>query len=290
VNDAGDGAAFGTRIEYPNDIWELSADFQEVQENYDPALGFAPRREYRRYNPEFRWNPRPKTRHPYIRRLGFGVDPEFFTDLENRKQSIDLNIQPFRLELHSGDILETNISPSYERLDEDFEIAPGVILPGGTEYDFIRYAVSLSTANRRVVALRPRIEWGTFFSGDRVEYALGLDLRPRTGVRINTTYEYNTVALAEGTFDTRLIRVVTDTQFSPFMYLVNNIQYDSVSQVLGWQARFRWILTPGNDVFIVYTHNWIDSADPLDPLNPHTSHFRTLDRRTAAKVVYTKRF
>ena len=141
-----------------------------------------------------------------------------------------------------------------------------------------------------MVALRPRVEWGTFFSGDRVEYSLGLDLRPRTGVRINTTYEYNTVSLVEGDFDTRLIRVVADTQFSPFIYLVNNVQYDSVSQIVGWQARFRWILKPGNDVFVVYTHNWIDSADPLDPLNPHTSHFRTLDRRTAAKVVYTKRF
>ncbi len=203
---------------------------------------------------------------------------------------MDLNIQPLRVELHSGDILETNISPSYERLDEDFEIAPGVTLPGGTDYDFLRYAVSLSTANRRVVALRPRVEWGTFFSGDRVEYSLGLDLRPRTGVRINTTYEYNTVSLVEGDFDTRLIRVVADTQFSPFMYLVNNIQYDSVSQVVGWQARFRWILKPGNDVFIVYTQNWIDSVDPQDPLNPNSSRFRTLDRRTAAKVVYTKRF
>ena len=109
-------------------------------------------------------------------------------------------------------------------------------------------------------------------------------------MRINTTYEYNTVSLVEGDFDTRLIRVVADTQFSPFMYLVNNVQYDSVSQIVGWQARFRWILKPGNDVFIVYTHNWIDSVDPLDPLNPHTSHFRTFDRRTAAKVVYTKRF
>jgi hypothetical protein len=67
------------------------------------------------------------------------------------------------------------------------------------------------------------------------------------------------------------------------MYLVNNIQYDSVSRVLGWQSRFRWILKPGNDIFVVYTHNWLD---PLDP----RSRFLTLDRRAAAKAVYTKRF
>jgi hypothetical protein len=68
------------------------------------------------------------------------------------------------------------------------------------------------------------------------------------------------------------------------MYLVNNVQYDSVSRLLGWQARYRWIVRPGNDVFLVYTHNWVD--DRLDP----NERFRTLDRRGAAKVVYTRRF
>jgi len=104
---------------------------------------------------------------------------------------------------------------------------------------------------------------------------------------VNPTLEYNMLELAEGSFDTKLIRVAVDNQFTPFMYLVNNVQYDSVSRVLGWQSRFRWIVTPGNDVFVVYTQNWIDDADPLDP---GRNGFRNLDRRTAAKVVFTKRF
>jgi len=261
-------------------------DFQEVQPNYDPAVGFTPRQEFRRYNPYITWNPRPKTRHRFIRRLGFGIDPEVITDLENRKQSLDLEVQPFRLEAHSGDNVEISISPSYERLDEPFEIATGITLPPGS-YDFMRYSIEANTANRRVVALRPRVEWGTFFNGDRTEYSLDLDVRPRPGVRINTTFEYNAVDLVEGSFDTTLLRTIVDTQFSPFMYLTNNLQYDSVSAVLGWQARFRWILRPGNDIFFVYTHNWVDSVDPLDP---HQSRFHTLDRRSAAKAVYTKRF
>jgi Domain of unknown function (DUF5916) len=280
----GDSAAYSGRAEYLNDIWEASGEYQEVQEEYDPAVGFTPRRAYRRYNPELIWSPRPKTRHPYIRRFRFGLDPEVFTDLRDVKQSIDLDLMPFRIELHSGDNAEVGISPSYERLDEPFEIADGVILPGGTDYDFVRYNVALNTANQRVVALHPEIEWGSFYSGDRTRYTLGVDIRPRAGLRLNTTYEYNRVTLPEGNFNTRLIRVVADTQFNPFMYLVNNVQYDSVSGVLGWQARYRWIVRPGNDVFIVYTHNWVE-----DPFGP-SDRFLTMDRRAAAKVVYTKRF
>jgi len=286
-NDAGDGAAWGARVEYPNDIWDLSLDLQEVQANFDPAIGFTPRNDFRRYNPEFRWNPRPKTRHPFIRRLGFGVDPFFLTDMQNRMESAGGNIQLFRMEMHSGDNFDAFVSPSYERLREDFEISEGITLPGGSDYRFTRWGISANTANRRVIALRPRAEWGTFFSGTRQEYELGVDIRPRPGIRVNTSYEYNTVDLAEGSFDTKLIRVVADNQFTPFMYLVNNIQYDSVSRILGWQSRFRWIVTPGNDVFVVYTQNWIDDFDPLDPAR---TGFRNLDRRTAAKVVFTKRF
>jgi len=272
------------RGEYLNDIWELSSEYQAVGEYYDPSVGFTPRREYRRYNPRLYWSPRPKTRHPFIRRFRFGLDPALFTDLDNRKQTMEWNVVPFRLELHSGDNIEVSVNPTYERLVDPFQLAPGVALPGQSDYTFTRYGVTLNTANQRVVALRPRAEWGSFFSGNRSEYAMGVDLRPRTGVRINTTYEYNRVALPEGRFETRLLRVVADTQFTPFMFLVNNVQYDSVSRVLGWQSRYRWIVRPGNDVFLVYTHNWVE--DSLDV----NTRLRTLDRRGAAKVVYTRRF
>jgi hypothetical protein len=57
---------------------------------------------------------------------------------------------------------------------------------------------------------------------------------------------------------------------------------DSQSAVLGWQSRFRWILTPGNDLYVVYTHNWLD-----DQVRNRLS---TLDRRAASKVLYTYRF
>jgi hypothetical protein len=52
--------------------------------------------------------------------------------------------------------------------------------------------------------------------------------------------------------------------------------------VLGWQSRFRWILAPGNDLYVVYTHNWLDDAV--------RNRLSTLDRRAASKALYTYRF
>jgi hypothetical protein len=66
-------------------------------------------------------------------------------------------------------------------------------------------------------------------------------------------------------------------QFTPFMALVNIVQYDTTSRVLGWQSRYRCILMPGNDLYVVYTHNGVE-----DPLLDRSG---TLDRRAASKVL-----
>jgi hypothetical protein len=48
----------------------------------------------------------------------------------------------------------------------------------------------------------------------------------------------------------------------------------------------RWIVRPGNDVYLVYTHNWVNYGDGLlgDPW------LRTLSRGASLKLNYTHRF
>jgi hypothetical protein len=186
------------------------------------------------------------------------------------------------VETHSQDSIGFNVEPQYERLEEDFEISDGIVLPVGADYSFTRYRINGNTANRRKIAAGASYEWGGFFSGTRREVGIGVNLRPRPGVRVQLEGEWNTLDLAEGSFKTQVYRLISDTQFNPWMFVVNNIQYDTVSHVLGWQGRFRWTLTPGNDLFFVYTHNWRDDVT-LD-------RFLTVDRRAAIKVVYTHRF
>ncbi len=96
-------------------------------------------------------------------------------------------------------------------------------------------------------------------------------------------YDWNRVELTQGNFTTAIYRLVANTQFNPRVSLVNNVQYDTVSRQLGWQSRFRWIVKPGNDIFLVYQHNWLSSTVPGAGL-------QTLSRTSASKVVYTFQF
>ena len=73
--------------------------------------------------------------------------------------------------------------------------------------------MSGQSAHRRTLALNGWFETGGFYSGTRVQTIAGL------------------------TSD--VFRVIADSQFSPFMPVVNNIQYDTISRVIGWQWRCR---------------------------------------------------
>ena len=281
--ETGDSAAYGLRASYPNDPWDARMAFIEIQENHDPAIGFTPRSGFRGYNPFLQFSPRPRG-HPWIRRFSFAADFDLRTDMDNRLVTRELDFKVFSMNLHSRDNLEVHVTPSFERLERDFTIHPGIVLPLGSEYRFTRYRFSLSTSANRLFATRSRVELGNFFSGNRREFGVNLSIRPRPGVVVRLNAEWNRINLEEGRFQTRLYRIEADTQFSPWIQLANNIQYDSVSRSVGWQSRFRWILTPGNDLYVVYLHNW--QEDPLDPLNG----FQTLDRSAATKFVYTHRF
>ncbi|MDO8631023.1 MAG: hypothetical protein Q7R41_11070, partial [Phycisphaerales bacterium] len=282
INDRGRNHAFGVQVDYPNDPWNASFLYREIQPNYHAAVGFTPRTGFRRMTTGLTYTTRPRSNR-WIRSIQYGGDFGFMRDTEdNALLNRDVDLTLVNLATHTQDNFAVHVLPTYERLERNFTISPGITLPAESEYGFTRYRFSAQTAQWRVVAIGPTFEIGNFYNGTRRRTAIDLNVRVRPGVIIYTSAEWNSVELTEGRFDTRLYRIVPELQFSPWIAWVNNIQYDTQSSVIGWQSRFRWILKPGSDLYIVYTHNWLD--DPLQ------NRIYTLDRRTTSKFMYTYQF
>ena len=280
--DAGRSDAYGLRLEYPNDPWSGSVLYREIQENYDAAVGFTPRTGIRRLNPELSYTSRPRG-HSLIRSMQYGASSNLiFSTIDNQLLNRELDFTLLNVATHRQDLFQVKVLPTFERLEKDFAINRGITLPAGSDYNWTRYRFQVVTAPRRIVALNQTYEFGGFYNGTRLRIATDLNVRVRPGVIIYTSGEWNRVDLKEGRFETRLFRVIPELQFSPWVSWVNNIQYDTQSALLGWQSRFRWIVKPGSDLYVVYTHNWVD--DPLQ------NRFTTLDRKAATKVLYTHRF
>jgi len=88
--------------------------------------------------------------------------------------------------------------------------------------------------------------------------------------------------LPEGDFVARIMSARVDYAASPFLSFSNLIQYDNRSQNMGWQGRVRWILQPGNDLFLVFSQGWLQ-----DPAGG--SRFSAEDGKVSAKFQYTFR-
>ena len=150
----GRDAAFALQLDYPNDPFSAQMEFREVQENYDAAVGFTRRVGFREYDPRVTFSPRPR-QHPWIRNFNFEGEYDLFVDpITNRTQTREFDVTLLEIETHSQDSFKVGVTPTYERLDEDFEIAPNITLPVGNEYSFTRYTVEAQTAGRRLCVAR----------------------------------------------------------------------------------------------------------------------------------------
>ena len=221
-----------------------------------------------------------------LRGFEFSVEADIFNDTTNRPLTREVDVTPFELNFDDGSRFAIDVTRQYERLDEDFDIFDDIVLSAGQKYEFTRYQVGGSTADHRIVSVNADYAWGRFFSGRRREATVAFTARPRRGLSFTFEAERNFLDLTEGSFATSLYRFFGNTQFTPWVSLANNFQYDTVSRLLGWQLRFRWIRRPGSDLHMVYMHNWREDRED----RVRRSSFSTVDSRLAAKVVHTIRF
>jgi Domain of unknown function (DUF5916)/Carbohydrate family 9 binding domain-like len=262
VPGAGDDVAFGGRVVYPNEPWRFLFVFDQIGEDFNPAMGFVRRVGVRQYFTNARYRYRPED--SWIRRMDFQSRAIVTTTLGDTIESSNVTPLQFEIENQQGDLVGVFASVQRERLFKTFEISPGVILPVGT-YDFTRVRAFGSTTNSRPVNVFGGVTAGGFFNGHREDYDIGVGWRP--SARFNASFNLNQseVAVDQGDFITRIASVRANVAFSTDVSWSNLVQYDNVSDTAGINSRVRWIVSPGNDVFLVYTQGFDVIGGSIDP-------------------------
>jgi len=277
----------GIRLNFPNDLIRVHSSHREFGEEWDPALGFVERRGFRRHQPTITIAPRPQ-RWESIRQTEHEIFFEYLTDLENRLLTRNVNVTPLRVNFESGDRFGVEVGRNFEHLDRVFTIFGSGddairIQPG--DYDSDKWSANFSTAGRRMLSGSVNFEHSEFWGGERDTVDLSGTIRSRRGISLTANYQRNEVTLPQGDFDTNLVRLSWAWNLSPWTAITGNVQYDDLSNVVGFYARLRWIVQPGNDVFLVWSNNWLYDDGPLAD-----SRFSTLTKGGALKLNYTYRF
>ena len=248
---SGNDFSYGADISYPNDFLKIRLGYQEIGENFRAGMGFIPRLGIRNTYGEFFLGPRPNKMG--IMKINTGGMVSFISDMKNDLLTRDIFIKPVEFEFLSGEKAEYSVSNTFEYIYADFEIFPAdsITIPEGS-YNFWQQGLEFSTAARRNLWIALDYPWGKFFDGSRRTMDIRAGYKIGVPFFVGVEYEQNDVDLAEGQFTTKIYRINADIYFNPDISLSNYIQYDNVSNKWGWQSRFRWILKPGNEIFLVW--------------------------------------
>jgi hypothetical protein len=275
-------SAYGFRLGMPNNSgFRGGFRFTELEENFNPGLGFVNRRGIRSLNYGTQYTHRPRA--GYLRLLLGGFNGERFETLAGDLQSQEIRYRLIELESRRNDSLFVQRAAYKEVLEEPFLIAPhkGIELAPGT-YEFYDTRVQLTTGDQRKLWMDVVYRVGEFYSGEREEIYAEVNWRPSGRLRTSLAYGVNDIELPEGDFVTRLVQFRTDVAFSATLSWVTRVQYDNVSERLGVHLRLHWIPEAGREAFLVLNHRLQD----LDLDNRFESELA----EAAVKFGYTFRF
>ena len=251
----GDDGAWGARFWMPNNAgFRGGFGLKEVQENFNPALGYLNRRDIRDTSGEFGYTHRPSG--SYVRSVYTGATTQRIERLAGGLQSEATNFR-LKLENQTGDVLTFLAQIEKEGLVEPFQISRGIVIPTG-EYAFDLYGFALVTGPHRRLVANIRAGGGKFYDGNRRTVNTQLEWTPIPQFRTLVAYNHNDIKLPQGDFVRRLVRIGIDYIHSSRLSWVNLVQYSNDTEVAGINSRIHWIPEAGRELFVVLNHNLED--------------------------------
>jgi len=247
----GDDTAFGINLEIPSDKLSAYVDLQQIDENFRPALGFVNRAGIRQYDTGMRYRTRPET--GFWRAVNHRFDYTLVTDMDDRKISQSLAIEPIGLYSNRDDYMFLRLSRKNETVTEEFDLFDRLGIPVG-DYEFDRYRAEIRTGMQRPLRFVAAVEDGGFFGGDRLEKHVEVQWRQSAYFFLGVAFTENVVDLPTGSFTSHLASLKTDIAFNSRWSWSNLVQYDNTADAAALNSRLRYIPEAGREVLLVFNH------------------------------------
>jgi hypothetical protein len=126
------------------------------------------------------------------------------------------------------------------------------VLPG----DYWFHEGELSFQAGRTTAFRPSasLAAGQFYDGHRVEVTARPSWNPSPHLELGATYSFNAIRFPDRDLavDLHLVRLRVRAAYDTHLSLSTFVQYNSLDDLTSLNARLRYNIRDGNDLWIVY--------------------------------------
>lgn len=242
--------AFGVGIDYPNYKYSGFLDYQRVEENFNPALGFVNRSGIEQVDGQFRYRHRLggghwqwlRSRFQYRRsdRLnGGGVESENI--VWNMLEGLS----------SSGDFFTFWIEQETEGVIEAFDLIDDLVVPVGL-YESERYGMFIESGRARPLRFELEISDGEFFGGNNLNISPTIEWRPNKHVFAAISASENRIELPQGKFTSRLYSARFNYAFNSRWAWLNIAQADNSSDEISFNSRIRYQPRADREYLLVF--------------------------------------
>jgi hypothetical protein len=247
---SGDTASYRGELDYAADRYGLQVEHLYVGRGFNPEIGFLRREDFRRTFAMARFSPRPERRFKRVRKFSYEASADYITNPDGVLESREIQ-GTFRAEFESSDVATVEYARIFEWIPTPIVIAGAHIDPGAYHFQDLKATYQFGPQNRASGTWT--LARGGFWGGTKTE--VGYRGRVELTYRFNLEpgISFNFLDLPSGRITARLVSTRATLTISPRMFTSALVQFNSSSNSLSGNYRFRWEYRPGSDLFVVYS-------------------------------------
>jgi hypothetical protein len=272
------GHAYGIGLSWPGDRINVSLQAAEISAGFDPALGFIRRNDVRYYSSDWRYLIRPDEATWY-QWFSFIYANQTYTDLDNELQTRSHSFYPLSVRLAGNDEISYGFTDTFDRPAFPFSLPGGVVVPAGS-YAMLTHELKWKLPESQALSGETGLRWGDYYGGDWNAAFANIWWIPGSLAAYGLSYDFNHFDLPGGEIDSHLWSLWVVLRFTPRVRWSNLVQYDTISETIGYNSRFSWEYQPGKTFDAVLSQLYWDG----------TTGFQRLDSELVAKLGMQLRF
>ncbi len=256
---SGKDVTHAANLQYASRKMTVAWQHEFVGENFNPEVGYVPRRGYVRFSPRILYNFFPKSRSVLSHGPELSAFPIFDTDFQLTDNTFQL---AYNVAFRSQSVLKVTTDANFVKLLFPFD-------PTNTGKDSLE-AGSRHRGNSIWVQFTSKPQslftysfsggyGGYFANGKRFNFttSLGYRFQPYVSITLNTSYNKIDLPDPWNTTVFWLIGPRLDVTMTNNLYLTAFLQYNDQQDNINLNTRLQWRYAPASDLFIVYTDNYL---------------------------------